>query len=213
MISRFPTPIEEEPRLLTRNQIDSKREAVSRRFPSSPERRPPPGRSGLTSPRADGNAPRSVRRSPPIRPHRRDGPMRVSRHFSIPAVPSAEHKKAAVMVDNEAGHPVPFCIDEAIDKSAFQAERPSSAGLRLRSRSAGARISASILGGRITGRKAEGDVAGAEKPRPRLGRRCPPQRTMSPGAGSPSTLATAPEKTQGWPWRRGSSPFLSMIRG
>jgi hypothetical protein len=80
--------------------------------------------------------------------------------FLNPGCPDAEYKKASVTVHNEAGHPVPFRVDEAISIRFGRNDLlPQGYGLidppppKL----------GVDPGGRISSQKAEGDVAGVEK--------------------------------------------------
>ncbi len=154
-----PALIEEKPRLLACNQIDLEAEAVFgdlRRDRNVARRRADPVRHPLEL--------TGTPLAPFVDPRRSDRIGEMADEslppFLHPRRPDAEHKKAAVTVDNEAGHPVPFCIDEAI-------------GVRFRRNDLLPQGYGPIdpptpeigvdPGGRITGQKAEGDVAGVEK--------------------------------------------------
>ena len=151
--------IEEEPRLLPGDQIDLEAKAV---FRDLRRRRNLPRRS--TDPVGKALQLAGTPLAPLVDPGRCDR-LREEADQDLP--PSlnprrsdAEHKVAAVPVDDEAGHPIPLRIDKSISvrfrRDDLSPERdgpfdppPPEIGVNP--------------GGRIIGQKAEGDVAGVEK--------------------------------------------------
>ena len=154
-----PALIEEEPRLLARNQIDLEAESVFgdlhrcrdvARRRAAPVGHPfeltgtplapfiDPLRSDLIKEMADEGLP------PFLHPRRSD----------------AEYEKVAVTVDNEAGHPVPFRIDQPIGVR-FRRNHPLAQGHGLIDPPA-PEIGVDP-GGSVPGQQAKGDVAGVEK--------------------------------------------------